>query len=126
VQIVFVLENAPTEALRFGDLAITSLELDTELAKFDLTLSMHEESEALRAVLNYSIDLFDGATIDRMIRHFQTLLEGIVADPDQRISDLPILTEAERHQLLVEWNDTKTEYPRDKCIHQLFEEQVER
>ena len=61
-----------------------------------------------------------------MIGHFQTLLEGIVANPDQRISELPILTEAEKHQLLIEWNDTKKDYPQDKCIHQLFEEQVER
>jgi len=54
------------------------------------------------------------------------MLEGIVADPDQRLSELPLLTEAERHQLLVEWNDTEVEYPRTKCIHELFEEQVER
>ena len=125
-QIVFVLENAPAEALRFGDLAITPLEVDKEFAKFDLTVSMHEETDGLRAVFNYSADLFDGATIDRMIRHFKTLLEGIVADPDQRISELPMLSEAEKRQLLIEWNDTRTSYPRDKCIHQLFEEQVER
>ena len=58
--------------------------------------------------------------------HFQTLLEAIVADPDQPISTLPILTESERHQILVEWNDTAADYPRDKCIHELFEEQVDR
>ena len=61
-----------------------------------------------------------------MAGHFQTLLEAIVADPDQSIATLPILTEAERHQILVEWNDTAADYPKDKCIHQLFEEQVER
>ena len=61
-----------------------------------------------------------------MVGHFQVLLEGIVANPDQRISDLPLLTEAEKHQLLVEWNDTKTDYPNDKCIHELFEAQVEK
>ena len=125
-QIMFVLENTPKEALKFGDVAVTSLDLDTELAKYDLTVSMHEETEGLQAVFNYSADLFDGATITRMLGHFQTLLQGIVENPDQRISDLPILTQAERQQLLVEWNDTTTEYPRDKCIHQLFEEQVER
>ena len=54
------------------------------------------------------------------------LLHGIVADPDRRVSELPILTEAEEHQLLIEWNDTKKDYPKDKCIHQLFEEQVEK
>ena len=61
-----------------------------------------------------------------MAGHLQTLLEGIVADPEQPISTLPMLTEAERHQILVEWNDTAADYPKDKCIHELFEEQVER
>src|SRR5258707_15438674 len=59
-----------------------------------------------------------------MVGHFQTLLEGIVGDPDQRISYLPILTEAERRQLLFEWNNTEADYPKDKCIHELFEEQA--
>ena len=70
--------------------------------------------------------MFDAATITRMIGHFQTLLEGMVAHPEQRLSELPLLTDAERHQLLVEWNATKTDYPRDRCIHELFEAQVER
>ena len=61
-----------------------------------------------------------------MAGHFQTLLEAIVADPDQCIATMPMLTEAERHQILVEWNDTAADYPKDKCIHQLFEDQVER
>jgi non-ribosomal peptide synthetase component F len=73
----------------------------------------------------YSTDLFDAATITRMLGHFQTLLEGIVANPEQRLADLPILSEAERHQLLVEWNTTQTDYPKSQCIHQLFEAQVE-
>ena len=59
-----------------------------------------------------------------MARHYQTLLEGIIANPDRRISELPILTESERHQMFVEWNDTAADYPKDKCIHELFEEQV--
>ena len=87
---------------------------------------MSERDGTLRVSLNYNTDLFDAATIERMVGHFQILLEGIVANPDQPISDLPLLTEAEKHQLLVEWNDTKTDYPKDKCIHQLFEEQVEK
>src|SRR5437867_6050510 len=61
-----------------------------------------------------------------MAGHFQTLLEGIVANPDQRIAELPILIEAEKRQLLVEWNATQSDYPKDKCVHELFEEQVER
>ena len=61
-----------------------------------------------------------------MTQHFTTLLEGVVADAEQRIGELPLLTASERHQLLVEWNDTATDYPQDRCIHQLFEEQVAR
>src|SRR5205814_5215132 len=64
-------------------------------------------------------------TIDRMVVHFQNMLEAIVANPEQRISELPLLSRQERHQLLVEWNNTFTDYPKDRCIHQLFEQQVE-
>jgi len=85
-----------------------------------------EMGEVIQVCWQYNTDLFDGATIARMAGHFQTLLEGIVANPHQRLSELPLLTAAERHQLFVEWNDTKAEYPSDKCVHQLFEAQVER
>ena len=87
---------------------------------------MSESVDGLRGSLQYNTDLFDDATITRMSGHWQTLLEALVANPEQRISQLPILTEAEEHQLLVEWNDTKKDTRRDKCIHELFEEQVER
>jgi non-ribosomal peptide synthetase component F len=73
----------------------------------------------------YNTDLFDDATIARLIGHYETLLESIVADPDQRISHVQILTETERKQLLIDWNDTSSNYPRNRCVHQLFEQQVE-
>ena len=76
--------------------------------------------------MNYNTDLFNADTIIQLISHFQILLEGIVANPDQRISNLPILTETARQQLLVDWNDTKRDYPKDSCIHELFEAQVKR
>ncbi|MDZ8258880.1 non-ribosomal peptide synthetase [Nostoc sp. ChiQUE01b] len=82
--------------------------------------------EGLIGSWEYNSDLFEADTIARMTLHFQTLLETIVRDPNQRVRELPLLTESERHQLLVEWNGTQTNYPQDKCIHQLFEEQVER
>ena len=74
---------------------------------------MRESAAGLHAALEYSTDLFDAATIARLAGHFQVLLEAIVADPAQRIGELPLLTEAERHQLLVAWNDTATGDPRD-------------
>lgn len=76
--------------------------------------------------ITYDRQRFDDATITRMLGHLRTLLEGMVKIPDRRISDLPVLTEAEQHQVLEEWNDTHKEYPKDKCIHELFEAQVER
>ena len=125
-QVMFVLQNAPMEKLELPNLTLTPLEMKSITAKFDLTLSMMETEQGLQGMWEYNSDLFDPQTIARMVGNFQNLLEGIVANPEQRISDLPLLSEAERHQLLVEWNDTQAEYPQDKCIHQLFEEQVER
>ncbi|WP_375511404.1 amino acid adenylation domain-containing protein [uncultured Nostoc sp.] len=94
-------------------------------AKLDLTLVMRDTGKGLRASFEYNTDLFDEAAIARMLGHFQTLLEGILANPEQRISELPLLTPAERQQLLVEWNNTETDYPKQACIHQLIEAQVE-
>ncbi len=76
--------------------------------------------------LSYQCARFDSATMTRMLGHLQTLLEGMVADPGQRLADLPLLTQAERQQLLVAWNDTHAAYPSDMCVHQVFETQVER
>ncbi|MCP4549380.1 MAG: amino acid adenylation domain-containing protein [bacterium] len=125
-QVMFVLQNAPVEALELPNLTVSRLEADSKTAKFDLTLTMAETAQGLRGALEYNTDLFDAGTIDRLVGHFQVLLQGIVADPDQRIADVPILTDAERQLLLVEWNDTWAEYPKHRCIHELFEAQVER
>ena len=94
-------------------------------ADFEIGLNVIDNNGELLLQMNYSTDLFEAETINRMLGHFQTLLEGIVAEPEQRLSELPLLTQPERHQLLVEWNDTQADYPQDKCIHQLFEAMVE-
>ena len=75
--------------------------------------------------------MFDRSRIDddaaeRMLGHLRTLLEGMATNPERKVGELPLLTSSERHQLLVEWNQTEVDYPRDKCVHQLFEAQVER
>jgi iturin family lipopeptide synthetase A len=105
--------------------------LDTSLyagpigfADHDLSLNVTKVNTELVLSCDYSTELFDTETIGRMLGHFQTLLTEIVANPDRQISTLPILTNTERHQVLFDWNDTAREYPQDKCIHQLFEEQV--
>jgi amino acid adenylation domain-containing protein len=75
--------------------------------------------------VEYSADLFEASTIARMLEHFFVLLEGLITNQDQRVSSLPLMTKAERNRLLSEWNDTGAEYPRHKCVHELFEAQVE-
>jgi len=125
-QVMFALQNAPLRPLELPGLTLSPVEGDSETAHFDLTLQIVDTEQELTAAFVYNIDLFDAGTIARMLGNFQTLLEAIVADPEQRLSDLPLLTETERQQLLVEWNGTKTDCQRDLCIHQLFEAQVKR
>jgi amino acid adenylation domain-containing protein len=120
-QVLFVFENGPKFSLNLPGVEVSPIEVDSGTANFDLTLSMTQADASLTASLEYNTDLFEEATIDRMLGHFETLLQGVVANPDQRLSALPLLTEGERQQLLLEWNDTSREYPRDKCIHELFE-----
>ncbi|WP_407885538.1 non-ribosomal peptide synthetase, partial [Scytonema sp. NUACC26] len=125
-QVMFVLQNAPMSSLELPGLTLTPLESDSDTAKFDLTLNMTETVEGLIGNLEYNTDLFAENTISRMVGHLQTLLSGIVANPQQRLSELPLLTESERYQLLWKWNDTEVEYPKEQCIHELFEAQVEK
>ena len=106
--------------------AVSQMDVQTHTSKFDLCLELQDRPEGLIGRFIYNTDLFDDSTISRMVGHWQTLLEGIVADPSQHLADLPLLTEQERHQLLIEWNATQKDYPQDRRVHQLFEAQVER
>nr|MDZ8284339.1 amino acid adenylation domain-containing protein [Nostoc sp. ChiSLP01] len=124
-QVMFVLQNAPMGDLELPGLSLSVLEQQGTIAKFDLTLSMSETSAGLECEWEYNTDLFDPSTIERMTSHFENLLSAITSNPQQRVSELPLLSTAERQQLLFEWNDTQTEYSLDKCIHSLFEEQVD-
>jgi len=125
-QVLFTLEYLETPSLCLPGLVFEPMEFDFNWAKFDLSLTVSERSGRLRASFNYDTDLFDAGTIERMAGHYQRLVEGIVADPGQPISQLPLLTVDERQQMLVQWNDTARGYPADRCLHQLFEEQVGR
>ena len=91
---------------------------------FDLTLGVEDEPDGFNCQFGYDANLFDKTTIVRMAEHFQTLLEAIVADPDQPISQLQLLTDREREQVLVEWNNTQVDYPQQRCVHQLVEAQA--
>jgi amino acid adenylation domain-containing protein/non-ribosomal peptide synthase protein (TIGR01720 family) len=123
-QVMFAFQNVPTQDLEVADLSFSALELERETANFDLTLSIDETKGGLRGSIEYNTDLFDRSTIERMTGQFQRLLESIVADPTQTVGELSLLSEEERQQLLVEWNATQADYPRDVCVHELFEAQA--
>ncbi|MGZ4123463.1 MAG: condensation domain-containing protein, partial [Tumebacillaceae bacterium] len=125
-QTMFILQNTPFEEVKLPGLTLLPVEFDNPTAKFDLSIELSERGEELVGLLNYNTDLFDRATIARLAQHYLNLLQGIADDAKQFVSVLPILTEAERHQLVGEWNDTMVEYPQDVCLHQLFEQQVAR
>jgi amino acid adenylation domain-containing protein len=107
-------------------LGVESLLAESRTSKFDLTLILTDMGDEISVEMEYSTDLFDEVSMVRMFGHYQTLLEGVAVDPERRLSELPLLTEAERHQLLVEWNDTKVDYPADACLHELFETQAKK
>ncbi|MCG8347097.1 MAG: amino acid adenylation domain-containing protein, partial [Chloroflexales bacterium] len=125
-QVIFVLQNTPMRSRQLPGLSMRQVETTSGTARFDLALSVVDQRDGLHITLGYSTDLFEAATIERMLGHLQTLLEGIAANPDRPIAQLPLLTEAEQRQILVEWNATAAPYPDDRCIHDLFVEQVAR
>ncbi|MCP4655863.1 MAG: AMP-binding protein, partial [bacterium] len=125
-QAMFILQNAPREAGDAPGLAMSPLATGGGTAKFDLTLSLQESAYGLSGALEYSTDLFDRTTIERLRAHFELLLAAIVDDPDQRLEQLPRLATPERHQLLLEWNDTAAAQPLAGTIHELFERQARR
>ncbi|MGB7440890.1 MAG: amino acid adenylation domain-containing protein [Coleofasciculaceae cyanobacterium] len=116
---ILVLENDQGDSWENQDFLLA------EQTSFPLKVQVSIGSELLLTI-EYDSQRFEQATITRMLGHLQTLLVGIVNNPHQCLSELPLLTEPERHQLLVEWNNTRKDYPKDTCIHQLFEAQVER
>lgn len=125
-QVMCVLHNTPPQAPELSGLTAYPLVIDPGTARFDITLEFWETPTGLRGHFEYSTDLFQAAKIARMAGHFQTLLEGIVADPEQRLSQLPLLSADERQCLLVEWNSTAAPSPLDQCLHEVFEAQVQR
>jgi amino acid adenylation domain-containing protein len=125
-QVMFVLQNNPTAERQPEGLSMTPIKIERGSAKFDLLLSLTEHAEGLTGSLEYATDLFEAATMTRLRGHFRTLLEAIVKNPDEKVASLPLLTEGERHQLLAEWNQTKADYPSDKCLHEMVEAQVVR
>jgi len=124
-QVVFALENAPSETLQLEGLTLRAVELERRTAKFDLTLSLAEYDHGLTGHLDYNTDLFRPTTIARMLRHFEAVLEAVVADPAQALGAIPLLSDADRQHLIVEWNDRQSAAPFG-TIHTRFEAQAAR
>ena len=125
-QVMFAWQNAPLPTAVVGELRLRPVAVEAGTAKFDLTLDLAEAGEEIAGTLEYNTDLFERETIARLAGHLQTLLAGAVAGPERPLHELPLLGEGERRQVLVEWNQTAAAYPQDVCVHELFEQQVER
>jgi amino acid adenylation domain-containing protein len=126
IQVMFTLQNTPLENLEMEGLQATPVQPAQRVETYDeLHLMMIEAEDRLHCTLEYQTDLFDEPTIERMSLHFNSLLEGIIAEPETRIAELPLLTDSERHQIAVEWNQTAADYT-ENVIHEIFEAQAER
>lgn len=125
--VMFVLQNAPPPSLNLTGLRVQPLRVENGTAKLDLTLSIGEAGGRLEGTIEYNTDLFHRATIERMIGHFVQILEGVVAHPGQRLSELPLLTNAEQYRLLSEWAHEGSRLVPNECgIHEMFEAQEKR
>ncbi|MDE3155803.1 MAG: amino acid adenylation domain-containing protein [Acidobacteriota bacterium] len=125
-QVAFSLLQAHRDTLRLGDLTIEQIDVPSATSRFDLTLTMEDAREGLVGSIEYNTDLFERETIRRTIEHLDVLLHAVAADPGARVADLPVMTDAERRRVTVELNDTVTDYPRDRCVHELFEAEAAR
>jgi amino acid adenylation domain-containing protein len=121
------LNSVPERELSLPGLTLSRIPLGQSTSKFDLSLVFEESGEdVLVGKLTYSTDLFDAATIRRLLGHLSRVFEQVAADPERRVEDLELLTEGERRQLLLDWNRTAQAFPSGRCSHELFEEQARR
>jgi amino acid adenylation domain-containing protein/FkbM family methyltransferase len=125
-QVMMAFENTRREELDIQGLKVSEVEQETGVANFELTLSLGESREGIAGNLEYSLDLYEGETIRRMARHYERVIEEVVRDAEQRIGEIELMSEAERRQIVEEWNRTARDYPRERCLHELIEEQVKR
>ena len=125
-QVVFSMQNVPTEVLELPEVSWYSVTPEVRTAKFDMTMNLTEQGGRFVGGLEYNTDLFDRSTIVTMLGHFQRVLELVTENPDAQLSSLSLLREDVRRNFLVDRNDTRAEYPRHLCIQQLFEAQTKR
>lgn len=125
-QVMFALQNAPQQPLELPGLTLSPVALHAGVAHFDLSLLTWETADGLACRFSYATDLFEESTVARLGADWRAVLEAMVATPERSVWELPLLTEVERHQLLVERNDTETDHPADALFHRLFEAQAAR
>jgi amino acid adenylation domain-containing protein len=126
-QVMFSWQNAPKGMIDLAGLQVSPFTaFPHDISKFDLMLLLQEEGNQIVGEVEYATALYERPTIERYLGYFRRLLGAMVADDRQQVDRLPMLPQEERQQLLYEWNATEVEYPRDKCVHELFEEQVEK
>ncbi|HXO22158.1 MAG TPA: amino acid adenylation domain-containing protein, partial [Thermoanaerobaculia bacterium] len=126
-QVMFALHNVPAESLAMPGMTLTPWEVHGGMARFELLLAMTQVEGGITGTLEYRTDLFEAATVRRLTEHFRALLEEVSLDPGRRLSDLILLTAAERHQVVTEWNDAATDFAEgDRCLHELIAAQAER
>ncbi|MDQ1524444.1 MAG: hypothetical protein QOE47_2368, partial [Pyrinomonadaceae bacterium] len=123
-QVAFAFENVPLPSFDLAGLEVDSLSVEGGASKFDLTLTISEVGGRLVGGMEYRTDLFACETVERMVAHLRNIFESIVADASQSLSSIQMLSPAEVRQLVEEWNDTATVYPKDSTVHQLFEQQA--
>jgi amino acid adenylation domain-containing protein len=124
-QVMVGVQNAPVARVDVPGLSFAAVDFEFPVARFDLEAMVWEDGESLTIQLTWATDLFDAVTIDRLALHLEILLAGLAAEPERRLSELPLLSVSERHQLLHEWNDTAAELP-DTTLADLFREQAAR
>lgn len=125
-QVMFALQTLSSNELELLGFEISTFDVDPGSAQFDLSLDLLDSQAGVEAVFEYNADLFNAGTIERMAAHLQRILQGIIENPDARLSDVPLLTESESHQVLVEWNDTASAGREDASFAELFETQAGR
>src|SRR5439155_2847743 len=123
-QVLLVLQNVPMPNVEMAGLDVREFDLDSGTTNFDLTISLTETPEGLTGRIEYATDLFDPERIERMAGHFQMLIEDVCENPGGRLSQLSLMTAAERSQLLVEWNRVEAD-PTDCCIYEMFQRQAQ-
>ncbi|WP_437290235.1 amino acid adenylation domain-containing protein [Sorangium sp. So ce406] len=125
-QVMFALQNVPPPALALPGVEVSPVALETEQARFDLTLFLTESGEAIEGAIEFDLDLFDPGTVARLAGHYETILRAAAADPGGRVAELPLLTPRERREVLISWNETSTPPPPAACLHELLDAQAER